>query len=68
MAKRAQPINFQKLSDELEQIMVELQRDDLDIDVALKQYERGLVIIKDLEAYLKLAENMVSERQTKFSA
>ena len=62
-----QNINYQELSAELEQIMLELTREDLDIDLALKHYERGLHLIKELETYLATAENKVHELKTKFT-
>lgn len=65
MAKPAQP-NYQKLHDELEAILADLQRDDLDIDQALKSYERGLELVRQLEGYLNNAENKV--RELKMSA
>lgn len=60
-------INYQKLQAELDGIMQELQREDIDIDEALKHYERGLIIIKDLEQYLEGAENRVREIKAKFA-
>lgn len=52
---------YKELSDELEQAMTELERGDLDIDQAVQCYERGLAIVKQLEHYLKEAENKVIE-------
>ncbi|HUY85426.1 MAG TPA: exodeoxyribonuclease VII small subunit [Candidatus Dormibacteraeota bacterium] len=63
----AKQINYQKLQAELDQIMHELQREDIDVDEALKAYERGLSIIKDLEQYLGQAENRVREIKAKFA-
>lgn len=60
--------SYRELSLELESITQQLQREGLDIDDALKGYERGLQIIKELEAYLKTAENKVVQLQTKFSS
>jgi len=57
-------VNYQVLSQELESIVTELQRDDLDIDDALKQYKRGQEIVALLESYLKTAENTVTELKT----
>lgn len=57
---------YRELSLELEAIVVQLQREDLDIDEALQGYERGLTIIKELEAYLKTAENKVTQLQATF--
>lgn len=58
--------NYQSLSQELEAIMLELQREDLDIDVALEHYQRGLEVVQTLETYLKTAENSVKKLQAKF--
>jgi len=56
----ASKINYQALSEELETILNELQSDNLDISKALSSYERGLVIIKQLEDYIKRAENSIT--------
>jgi len=59
--------SYQALSSELEAITLELQREDLDVDVALQRYQRGLELVRLLEEYLKTAENRVSELKAKFS-
>lgn len=59
--------NYQELNAELETILEALQHDDIDVDEAMKQYERGLTIVAQLEAYLKSAENNIQELQAKFS-
>jgi len=64
----AKQINYQKLQTELDEIMGRLQSEDIDVDEALKHYERGLVIVKELEEYLAGAENRVRELKTKFSS
>ena len=66
--KKTTTMNYQALQDELDVIMQALQGDDIDIDAALVQYERGLVIIKQLETYLTDAENKVVELAAKFSS
>jgi len=60
--------SYQALKDELETVMAELQREDLDVDVALKHYQRGLELVRQLEQYLETAENKVIELKAKFSA
>jgi exodeoxyribonuclease VII small subunit len=60
--------NYQVLNDELETILADLQRDDTDVDTAMKQYERGLELIQQLERHLKNAENTVVELKAKFSS
>lgn len=60
------PASYQQLSDELNDILAALQRDELDIDEALKLHARGLVVVEALETYLKTAENSVTKLQAKF--
>jgi exodeoxyribonuclease VII small subunit len=58
--------SYRELKDELDEVLSNLQREDLDIDEALKLYKRGQELIKDLEEYLKSAENTVKEIKAKF--
>ena len=64
---QAKKIDYQALHAELDEIVSALQRDDSDIDLALKHYARGLEIVQLLEAYLKTAENTVRELKASFS-
>jgi exodeoxyribonuclease VII small subunit len=57
----AQDLDYRALSDELETIVMALQQDDIDVDLAMAKYERGLGLIKQLESYLKTAENKVKK-------
>lgn len=66
MAEKAK--TFIQLRSELDTILEELQRDDADIDVAMKSYERGMELVALLEAQLKLAENKVTKLKSKFDA
>jgi exodeoxyribonuclease VII small subunit len=52
--------SYKELSDELSQVMSQLEGGDLDIDEAVKCYERGLALVKELEKHLKDAENKVT--------
>jgi exodeoxyribonuclease VII small subunit len=54
-------VDYRALSAELETIMLALQQDDLDVDVAMKNYERGLAVISQLETYLKTAETKITK-------
>ncbi|MDB5181257.1 MAG: Exonuclease small subunit [Candidatus Saccharibacteria bacterium] len=56
---------YKELSDELSRVMSELERGDLDIDEAVRCYERGLAIVKELEVHLKNAENKVVQLKAK---
>jgi len=59
------PKTYRDLKAELDAIMLELQREDLDVDEALKHYKRGQELIKQLEKYLKTAENTLTELRAK---
>lgn len=57
--------NYRQLKDELDQIVADLDSVDLDVEEALKLYDKGQVVIKELEEYLKTAENRVEELKAK---
>lgn len=60
-------ISYQKLRAELDEVVEALQSADADIDDAVKKYERGMEIIKQLESYLKTAENRVKKIKQDFN-
>ncbi len=64
-AKQTKP-SYEQLKAELDAILAQLQRDDLDVDVALRSYKRGLELVQQLEKHLKNAENQVVELKAKF--
>jgi exodeoxyribonuclease VII small subunit len=68
MPKSKQVKSYEELKSELDLIMQELQREDLDVDKALDHYKRGLELTEELEAYLKTAENKITELKTKFES
>lgn len=53
--------NYRELSAELDEILGKLQDGELDIDEAVKKYQRGSEIVKELQKYLKEAENKVKK-------
>ena len=53
--------NYTELSQELNELMARLEQGDLDIDVAVECYDRGLQIVSILETNLLQAENRVSD-------
>lgn len=59
---------YQPLSQELDDILAKLQTSDLDIDEAMILYERGMTISRDLETYLKTAENKITKLKTTWAA
>lgn len=68
MPNKSSKVNYQQLSQELDTILDELQRDDLDVDKALEHYKRGLELAKQLENYLSEAENQIRDIKSKFEA
>ncbi len=61
------PKSYRELSTELDALMTELQSGELDIDEAVKKYQRGMEIVKELQKYLKEAENKVKKVKADFS-
>ena len=59
-------VNYQTLSAELDELLAKLQSNDVDVDQAVALYERGMIIVKELETYLKTAENKVTKIKKQF--
>jgi exodeoxyribonuclease VII small subunit len=62
---KAKP-DYETLTTELDTVLAALQRDDLGVDEALKHYQRGLELVRQLEDYLESAENTITELKAKF--
>lgn len=60
--------NYKALQQELDTIVGNLQQNDLDIEVAIKDYERGMAIVKELETYLEKAENTITKLKSTFES
>jgi exodeoxyribonuclease VII small subunit len=67
MTKTSKP-NYQQLRQELDTVLTELQREDLDVDKALEYYQRGLELSRQLNKYLREAENKIQDIKGKFDA
>ncbi len=52
---------YREIQSELDEVLSELQSGELDIDDALKKYERGSHLLKELERQLKMAENKITQ-------
>lgn len=59
--------DYKSLNNELDDILAQLQSDDLDVDQAVELYKRGISITKELEKYLKGAENNIAKIKADFS-
>lgn len=64
--KPTKPIDYQKLTAELEDLTKSMQSSQIDIDKAAEAYERGLQIIDLLEVHLKNTQNKVSRLKASF--
>lgn len=60
--------DYKSLSTELDDILARLQSAELNVDEAVDLYERGMKIAKELEAYLKEAENKVTKIKADWEA
>lgn len=60
--------DYRVLSAELDDVLARLQSAELDVDEAVRAYERGMEIAKELEAYLKDAENKVKKVKADWEA
>jgi exodeoxyribonuclease VII small subunit len=58
--------DYQALSLELEEVLAELQQPAVSVDQAVKLYERGLVLIAELETQLEQAENKIDTLKLAF--
>lgn len=53
--------DYRTTSNELEKILADMESGDLDVDQAIKQYQKGMDLVKELEKQLKLAENKITK-------
>ena len=60
-------IDYQALNQELESLLAELEASN-DVEAAIKQYQRGMEIVAQLEDYLKTAENKVKKVKARFAS
>jgi exodeoxyribonuclease VII small subunit len=59
--------NFTKACKEIEEINEWFQGEDIDLDEALKKYEKGMELIAKCKERLKEAENKFEEIKKKYS-
>lgn len=54
---------YQQLRDELDEVMDWFNNagQELDVDAAIKHYQRGMELVKELEKQLKNAENKITK-------
>lgn len=60
MAKKPENLSFEESLNELENIVLELERGEVSLDDALKQFERGINLIRNSQTKLEKAQQKVS--------
>ncbi len=53
--------SYQTLSQELDEVLAALQAPDVQVDDAVKLYDRGLKLIEALQQHLDQAENKITQ-------
>lgn len=53
--------SYKELQSALDDVMTKIQAEELDVEEAIKLYEQGEQLIKELEVYLKTAENKIKK-------
>lgn len=53
-------MSFEQAMEELNQIVMEMERGDLSLEASLSQFERGVALTKHTHSLLKSAEQKVS--------
>ncbi len=59
MARNSKPPEFEQALEELEKLVERLERGDLPLDVALKDFERGVELTRHCQSALKAAQQRV---------
>jgi len=64
--KENEDFNFTKFYQEIEEINEWFQNEEIDLDEALKKYERGMSLIQKCKERLKQSENKFEEIKKKY--
>ncbi|WP_298444645.1 exodeoxyribonuclease VII small subunit [uncultured Ferrimonas sp.] len=60
MAKKPENLSFEQSLQELEQIVAQLEQGEVPLEQALKQFERGIGLVRASQAKLDSAEQQVA--------
>lgn len=60
MAKKPENLTFEQSLAELEQIVADLERGEISLDEALKQFERGINLVRNSQGKLEQAQQKVA--------
>lgn len=61
MSKNEVTKSYAELMQELDHVVSELERPDIDVDAALQLYEQGVTLTKQLDSYLSDKEHKLVE-------
>jgi exodeoxyribonuclease VII small subunit len=53
-------MNFSEKMDELDKIQREMEQEDLPLEKALEEFERGIALVKECRAYLEEARQKIT--------
>lgn len=57
----AKQLTYLELVEEINKVVAQLEQADIDVDVAIKLYERGIELTKQLDTYLTEREHKLTE-------
>ena len=60
MAKKTENLSFEESLSELETIVAQLEQGEVSLDDALKQFERGIKLVRQSQSKLEQAQQKVS--------
>ena len=60
--------SYAELNAELEEVLATLQHEDIDVDQAMEAYQRGMMLVAQLDSYLREAETKIIKLKADFSA
>ena len=66
MAKSKQTKTYQQMADELNGLIEWFESDQVSLDEAVDKYEQAMSLLKDMEDFLKSAENKVTKIALQF--
>ena len=66
MAKTVSKRTYQQMSDELDRLIEWFESDKVSLDEAVDKYEQAMKLLKDMEDFLRAAENKVKKIAVQF--
>ncbi|WP_133406024.1 exodeoxyribonuclease VII small subunit [Parashewanella tropica] len=60
MAKKSSDLTFEQSLSSLEKIVLELEKGDIPLDDALKQFEQGIALVRQSQQKLEQAQQKIS--------